>query len=240
MFGFLATAFNTILYIPLFNVLVWLYTHVGGDFGIAIILLTILIRILLSPVFVKSIKSQRLLQTLQPKVQEIQERHKDDKEKQTLEILQLYKQEKINPFSSLFLALIQLPVLLALYRVFWQGLNPGELAKLYPFVSNPIHIDALFLGLIDLSKPFIWFAILAGAMQFFQTKMLLEKQLQKPAQKKEVSQMIQTQMTYIFPVVTVIVLFNLPSALALYWIVSGIFSVAQQYLVLKKMPLPQK
>jgi membrane protein insertase Oxa1/YidC/SpoIIIJ len=74
------------------------------------------------------------------------------------------------------LALIQLPILIALYRVFWEGLNPKELAGLYEFVSNPGQINALFLGLIDLSKANYIFAVLAGLVQYFQTKMLLPKE----------------------------------------------------------------
>ena len=103
----------------LFNTLVWLYDHLPGrDFGVAIIALTIIIRFILYPLSVKTIKSQRALQGLQPKLQEVQKKYKDDREKQAKETLNLYRQEKINPFAGLFLALIQFPILIALYRVF--------------------------------------------------------------------------------------------------------------------------
>ena len=243
MFESLTNFFYTILYQPLFNSLVLLYNYVPGhDFGIAIILLTLIIRIVLFPLSVKAVVSQRNLQKLQPKMQEIQKKYKDDKEKQAKEILDLYKKEKINPFSGLLLALIQLPILIALYRVFWGGLNPKVLSSLYGFVLNPGHINPLFLHIIDLSKPNLIFAVLAGLTQFFQTKMLLPNNGKKiGGQNKEadLSQAMQKQMVYFLPVFTVIILLNLSSALGLYWTVSGLFSITQQYLIFRKKNGPQ-
>jgi len=237
MFESLINFFYVILYQPLFNFLVFLYNYVPGhDFGVAIILLTIIIRVILFPTSVKAVNSQRGLQKLQPKIQEIQKKHKDDKEKQAKEILDLYKKEKINPFAGLFLSLIQLPILIALYKVFWEGLNPSELANLYSFISNPGQINSLFIHLIDLSKPNMVLAVLAGVSQYFQTKMLLPKNTATGNEQKkgpDFSQMMQKQMTYFFPVFTIIILVNLPSALGLYWTISGIFSIVQQYLIIK-------
>jgi len=238
MFESIINFFYIILYQPLFNSLVILYNYIPGhDFGIAIIFLTLIIRIILFPISVKAVNSQRGLQKLQPKLQEVQKKYKDDKEKQAKEILELYKKEKINPFSGLLLALIQLPILIALYRVFWQGLDPKELTGLYSFVSNPGHINSIFLHIINLSKPNIIFAVLAGLVQYLQTKMLLPKDSpNKNNQGKDVdfSQAMQKNMTYFLPVFTVIILINLPSALGLYWIASGLFSVIQQYFIFKK------
>lgn len=235
MFNSLIHFFYIILYQPLFNALVSLYNYVPGhDFGIAIIFLTIFIRLILFPISIKAVNSQRTLQKLQPKIQELQKKYKDDKEKQAKEILELYKTEKINPFSGLLLAIIQLPILIALYQVFWSGLNPKELVVLYSFVTNPGQINALFLNLIDLSKPNLVFAILAGLTQYFQTKMLLPKSnVKKQNGELDFSQIMQKQMVYFLPAFTVIILLNLPSALGLYWTVSGFFSIAQQYFLLK-------
>lgn len=236
MFDLLVNIFDIFLYKPLFNSLVWLYNYMPGhDFGIAIIILTLIIRFLLYPLSIKAINSQKALQKLQPKVQEIQKKYKDNKEKQAKEMLELYKTEKINPFSGLFLAIVQLPILIALYRVFWLGLNPSELSNLYQFIFNPGQINAFFLGVIDLSKPNLIFAVLAGASQYFQTKMLMPpKNLSSDKKAADFSQIMQTQMTYFFPILTIIILFNLPSALGLYWTASGVFSIIQQYLILKK------
>ena len=243
MFESISNFFYVILYQPLFNSLVFLYNYIPGhDFGIAIISLTIIIRIILYPTSVKAVKSQRGLQKIQPQISELQKKYKDDKEKQAKEILDLYKKEKINPFSGLFLAFIQLPILLALYRVFMDGLNQKKLTALYSFVVNPGQINALFLHLINLSKPNIIFAILAGATQYFQTKMLIPANAPKIGQQNkgsDVSQMMQKQMLYFLPVFTVIILINLPSALGLYWTISGLFSIIQQYLIFKKDKKPE-
>jgi len=235
MFESLINFFYVILYQPLFNLLVALYNYIPGhDFGVAIILLTAIIRVILYPISVKAVRSQRGLQKLQPLMQEIQKKYKDDKEKQAKEILALYKSEKINPFSGLLLALIQLPILIALYRVFWGGLNPKQLSSLYSFIFNPGQINPFFLHLVNLSKPNIIFAILAGLTQYFQTKMLLPaKTPNNGGQANDLSVAMQKQMTYFMPVFTVIILLNLPSALGLYWVVSGLFSIAQQYLIFK-------
>ena len=124
MFGFLVDIFNITLYRPLFNLLVLFYNWLPWqDFGIAIILLTIVIRVILYPISVKALNSQLTLQKLQPKLQEIQKKYKNDKEKQAKATLDLYKKEKVNPFGWILLALIQLPILIALYSVFWNGLK---------------------------------------------------------------------------------------------------------------------
>ena len=238
MFKSLINFFYVILYQPLFNSLVILYNYFPGhDFGIAIILLTVIIRVILFPISVKAVKSQKGLQKLQPQMQEIQKKYKDDKEKQAKEILELYKKEKINPFSGLLLAFIQLPILIALYQVFWQGIKSKEVMGLYSFVINPGQINYLFLYTIDLSKPNLIFAVIAGLIQYIQTKMLIPQNTPNASGAKkemDISQMMQKQMLYFFPIFTVIILINLPSALGLYWIASGVFSIGQQYLIFKK------
>jgi YidC/Oxa1 family membrane protein insertase len=240
MFGAISNFFYIILYQPLFNSLVILYNYIPGhDFGVTIIALTLVVRVVLFPISLKAVNSQRGLQKLQPKMQEAQKKHKDDKEKQAKAILELYKTEKINPFSGLLLVLIQLPILIALYSVFRGGFDPKQLTSLYGFVFNPGHINPLFLHIIDLSKPNLIFAVLAGLTQYFQTKMLLPKndpKISGGSKQTDMAQVMQKQMTYFMPVFTIIILIGLPSALGLYWTISGLFSVIQQYLIFKKNP----
>src|SRR3989344_2192114 len=219
MFGFIADIFNAALYYPLFNSLIFIYNYLPGhDFGLAIILLTLIIRVILYPVAVKALHSQKALQALQPKLQEIQKKYKDDKEKQAKETLEMYRTEKINPFSGLLLALVQIPILIALYQVFWHGLRPEALDHLYSFVANPGQINAMFVGLVDLAKPNIPLAFVAGLLQFFQTKMLLPAQDKSKPKDTTMATMMQKQMVYFFPFITVIILWKLPSALGLYFI----------------------
>jgi len=241
--NFFISAFNTILYQPLFNALVFLYQFLPGkDFGLAIIVLTVIIRIILYPLMLKSIKSQKILSELQPKIQEIQQKYKNDKEKQTKEMMSLYQREKINPFGGCLPLLIQLPILIALFRVFSRGLEPGAISHLYSFVSDPGKINPMFFGLINLAESNLGLAIFAGISQFFQSKMLMLKNLRSPAGGGEIkktdktaqfSNIMQKQMLYFFPIFTVLILLRLPSAIALYWLVTALFSIFQQYLIIK-------
>lgn len=233
----LSTIFKTILYQPLFNFLILLYQYLPGhDFGAAVIVLTVSIKILLYPLGAQTIKSQKALSGIQPKIKEIQEKYKDNKERQTKEILELYKKEKINPFSGFLPLLIQVPILIALFwvlRMFTDGLSPTELENLYPFVSYPT-LNTKFLGMIDLVKPSIYIALLAGILQFFQTKMVSLKSGTNKKQTSNFSDQMQKQMQYFFPVFTVLILLRLPSAIGLYWLTTTLFTIVQQYVILRK------
>lgn len=236
---FLSDLFHIVLYQPLFNILILFYQYLPGkDLGIAIISLTLLIKILLYPLGVKATILQKSLNELQPKIKEIQEKYKGDRQKQTLEILALYKKENINPFAGIFISLIQVPILIALFLVFWGGLQSEKLNNLYSFVPSPGLINPLFLGILNLTQPSPLFAVLAGIGQFLQTKMLtpsLQTRAGQTHQKTtpDFSQIMQKQILYLFPFFTVVVLLKLPSAVGLYWLTTSIFSIAQQYFILK-------
>ena len=219
----LANAFNIILYRPLLNILILLYKYLPGhDFGVAVIILTILIKLLLYPLGNKAIKSQKALLTLQPKIKEIQEKYKDNKEEQAKALMALYKKEKISPFSGFLPLLIQLPVLIALYRVFWHGLQPEA------GIINPT-----FFGIINLSQPNIIMALLAGIFQFIQTKMSIPKQKNRK-QDSGLADQMQKQMQYFMPAFMVIILLRLPSAIGLYWITTTLFTIIQQYFIITR------
>ena len=234
----LITLFNTVLYQPLFNALILLYEYLPGhDFGLAVIVLTIIIRLLFYPLMAQSLKSQKSLSEFEPRIQEIQTKYKDDKEKQAQAMMELYRKEKINPLGGCLPLLLQLPILIALYQVFWRGFRPEALDGLYSFVPHPGVIDPLFLGAINLSQTSLVLAVLAGITQFFQTKMITSK-TSKPKSKDQMAQfsgMMQKQMLYFFPIFTVFILWKLPAAVGLYWIVTALFSIGQQYLIFKKL-----
>lgn len=233
MFDSFINLFNIILYKPLFNALIFLYECLPGhDFGIAVIVLTLTIRLVLYPSTVQSIKSQKALAQFQPKIQEIQKKYKDDKQKQAQAIMEFYKKEGINPLSGCLPLLIQLPILIALYRVFWRGLESGQMVHLYSFVPDPGIINPNFLGLINLSQPSAVLAVLAGILQFFQTKMLSPK-TESADKTSDFAQTMQKQMIYFFPAFTVFILLKLPAAIGLYWIIISMFSIIQQYFILK-------
>jgi len=232
--NFIGTIFNEALYRPLFNGLIFLYNIIPlHDFGLAIILLTIIIRLILYPLNQKAIRSQKALNELQPQIKELQTKFKSDRVKQSQALMDLYRANNINPASGCLPLLIQLPVLLALYQVFLNGLKPSSLNSLYSFIGRPAAINPMFFGLLDLSKSNYILAILAGALTFVQSKMMTPS-LSKNSSGSDFSTMISRQMLYLMPVVTVVIAWKLPAGLALYWIVITLFSIIQQYFITRK------
>ena len=236
MLGF----FHTILYQPIFNLFVGLYNIIpGNDVGVVILLITILIRLALYPSTNKSIKAQRNLQELQPKMEEIKKKYANDKQKQTQATMELYKNNKVNPMSSCLPMLIQLPILIALYMVLRDGLASTNIAQnLYSFVPNPGTIKSISFGFFDLSKPNIVLAVLAGVAQFVQAKTLSRKQAPKTAgtgsKDENMMSMMNKQMLYFMPVLTIIIGLQLPAGLTLYWFFSTVLMAAQQLILNKK------
>lgn len=191
----LGTLYNEILYRPLLNLLVGLY-NIFGDFGIAIIVVTVIVRAILYPVAKKSLEHQKQLKKIQPKMKELQEKHKDDKEKLTQEMMALYKEHNFNPASGCLPMIIQFIILIALYRVFITGIDLDS-NYLYNFITHPGKLNTSFLGLFDLGTKSMnvnfgdlfkgnfgkgleimnWggvvLALLAGAAQFLQTKLMI-------------------------------------------------------------------
>jgi len=223
--------FNNLLYQPLFNALILLYGYLPGhDFGIAVIILTILIRLLLHPLMAGSIKSQKALAGLQPKIQEIQEKFKSDQKKQAEELMLLYKKEKINPFAGFLSLFIQLPLLIALYRVFWKGLQFQEIPQLYSFIPYPEIFNTTFLGIINLSEANTVLAVIAAVIQFIQMKTLTSstKNLNKKGKTNQFLEVFQKQTVFFIPFITFFFLLKLPAAIALYWTTTSLFSIGQQ------------
>lgn len=226
--------FHEILYRPLFNGLIFLYNVIPlHDFGVAIILLTIIIRLVLYPLNQKAIVSQKKLSQLQPQIKEIQAQYPADKVKQSQALMEFYKKNNINPASGCLPLLIQLPILIALYQVFWNGLNPDSLRLLYSFVASPERVNPMFLGLINLANPNYIFAILAGIFTFWQSKMMVGFQ-PAASQGQDFSAAINKQMVYFMPLVTIFISWKLPAGLTLYWVVTTLAGIIQQYFVIKK------
>ncbi len=229
--GFL---FNEALYRPLFNGLIFLYNAIPfHDFGVAIILLTITIRLILYPLNQKAITSQKALGLLQPQIKEIQSKYSTDKVKQSQVLMEFYKKNNINPASGCLPLLIQLPILIALYQVFWNGLKPESLNALYSFVSRPEAINPMFLGLINLAKANAMLAILAGIFTFWQSKMMVGLQ-PSVGQGSGFSATMNKQMLYFMPLFTIFIAWKLPAGLTLYWVVTTLAGILQQYYVIKK------
>lgn len=230
--------YNLVLFQPLLNLLVYLYNHIG-DIGISIIIITVLIRIILLYPSFKALKSQRALQELQPKIKDLQNKHKDNKEDQTKALMEFYKENKVNPFSSCLPMLVQLPIIFALYRVFREGLSTIKSEHLYSFIIAPENINTMFLGFLNMAETNIFLAVLAGILQFIQSKLMLSKtQNNQPKNKSsqglaDMSGMLGKQMTYLMPAMTVFIAMSLPSGLALYWVTTTLFAIGQQYVIMR-------
>lgn len=241
--------FHTIFFQPIYNLLIWLYGILPvSDIGIAIILLTIIVKAITYPLAVLQIKQQREMQELQPKIEEIRRRLKDDQDAQAKELMELYKKEKVNPAAGCWPLLIQIPIFIALYQALSKGLVAGGFGDLYPFVSTPSTIQSMFLGLVDLTKPNYVLAILAGLIQFLQTKHILKPPaatvtpppadvaVTEGSKDESMAAMMNKQMTYVMPLVTVFIGISLPAGLTLYWLVMSALQFAQQLYVVKRMP----
>lgn len=233
----MANIFTTIFYQPILNLLVWIYNIIPGhDIGLAIIVLTIIVKIVLYPLSKKSLEGQRSLQTLQPKLDEIKKKFANDKEAQSRAMMELYKQEKVNPLSSCLPLLIQLPFFWAIFRVFRDELSGKAVILVYSFISNPGTLNPIAFGFLDFSKPHIALAILAGVSQYVQAKMM-PKQPTPAAGSTENSMMsaMNKQMLYFMPALTVFICLSLPSGLAFYWFISTLLTIAQQWYMFRSI-----
>lgn len=228
--------FHSFIYQPIFNALVFLYDTIPGhDLGIAIILLTVIIRLLLYPLSQKQIESQKKMQEIQPEIKRIQEKYKNDKEKQGRELMNFYKEKKVNPASGCLPLVVQIVFIIALYQALVAGINFTECKDLYSFVACPERIGTSFLGIMDLAKPSLVLAILTAAAQFFQTKMMMAKTKGAAVSGKgDFAQIMNQQMLYLGPLLTLFIGARFPAGLPLYWLVMTLFMIAQQYWVVTR------
>ncbi|MDO8536834.1 MAG: YidC/Oxa1 family membrane protein insertase [bacterium] len=225
--------YDQILYIPLLNTLIFLYNTIAlHDLGLAIIFLTILIRLILFPVFHKSAQHQALAQRLQPEIKRLQELHKGDREKQTRAIMDLHKEHGTSPFSGFLLLIVQIPIMIVLFQIFKASLTPEFFDGLYSFIRRPETIETTFLGLINLKDTNILIVGLVALAQYFQGKMSLAKQ--NPGQLSP-AEKASRHMIFIGPAITLVVFYSLSAAVNLYFLVSSLFSLLQQAIVNKKM-----
>lgn len=219
--------YNEILFRPLFNLMVYIHGVIpGGDLGLTIIILTVIIRILFIPLSLKTIKSQQLLKELSPKIEEIKEKFKNDMTAQSAATMKLYKDNNINPLAGCLPLLIQIPILIALYQVFIKGISEESLALLYSFISSPDMIKHNFLGLFDITMNSRLLTLIAGGMQFIQSRQSMALQSDSISNKELAS--FSRQMLYFFPVMIIVIGWNLPAGLILYWITTTVFSVLEQ------------
>ncbi len=235
------TLWDAAFYRPIYNTLIYLTDIMPGhDLGWAIIVLTILIRIILLIPNQKALEQQKKLQKIQPKIAELQKKYEGDQQKIGEETLKLWKEHKVNPMGSCLPMLLQLPVLIALYSAISNGLDAGSTYFLYEPLKgfNIDTIHANFLGILDLSVPnIIVLPIILAVLQFIQMKLSLgNAKAKKDAASKDKkadapsdpNAMMSKSMTYFFPVMIGFMAMGFPAGVSLYWGVSTIFGILQQ------------
>ncbi len=222
----------------MFNAFVALY-NIIPDVAAVILILTIIIKAILYPLTTASIKAQKSMTELQPKLEALKKQHKDNQQLLAQETMKLYKEHKVNPFGSCLPILIQLPVFIALYMVLRAGLTGNDFNALYSFVQNPGTINTTTIGGISLHDPSPVLALLAGLAQFFQAKMMIGKQPPKApavdgAKDENMMAMMNKQMLYMMPVMTFFIGLKLPAGLSLYWFFSTLLTALQQWVLFRK------
>jgi len=231
--------FHTVFYNPIYNALVALMALVpGGDVGIAVIILTIIIRLILLPFSLSAARTQRAMKVLEPKIKDLKEKHKGDKEKEAIETLALYREARVNPFISMLTVFIQIPILLALYWVFrYEPFSTVNTALVYAFTPVPHSVSLEFIGLISVTGKSIVLAALAGISQFFQAHISLSGMAQNntSATQGSFQQVMNMQLKYVFPLLIATISYTTSGAVALYFITTNLAGVLQEWYVRRTM-----
>lgn len=232
----ISNVFHAVFFLPLYNALVWLSAVLpGADIGLAIVVLTLLVKIALFPLQHRVNKTQRVLKQLEPKLQELKEKHADNRAEHAKKMMELYKEHGVNPFSGFLVLLIQLPILLALFWVFKDSflLKPEWI---YSFVTVPAITNTIFLGFLDIAARSYVLAVFVGLSQFLQIR-LMSPALAPVTDSKnhslaaDFSRTLNLQMRYTMPVIITFVAISLPAALSLYWLTSNLFAIGHELVI---------
>jgi YidC/Oxa1 family membrane protein insertase len=230
-----------LIYTPLYNALVYIVGHVPlGDVGIALIILTVIVKTLLHPLSRNAQKTQIVMKEIQPQLAEIKKKYEKDPVAQYREMSALYKQNDIRPLGSFMLIFLQIPIILGLYQVFIHGGLPAiDPNLLYSFVSVPESVSMSFLGVVDLAQKSIVLAIIAGAFQSLQGFLLPQPAMtDEKSFANDFAKSLQLQTKYVFPVLIAFISYTASSAVAVYFIVSSIFSICELLIIKRSQKKP--
>lgn len=206
------------------------------DLGLAIVVFTVFVKLIILPLSQKGVKTQAKIKQIEPQIKEIKEKYKD-KQEQALKTMELYRLHKINPLSGFLQILIQIPIIFALYFIFLKAGFPDiRIELLYSFVPIPTHVETTFLNLIDVTQKSVTLAFLAGATQFIQARLSSPKTEVKSGNRSlgdDFARSMSLQMKYVFPVIIFFIAYSISAAIALYLATSNIFMIAQEMYVKK-------
>jgi YidC/Oxa1 family membrane protein insertase len=230
--------YHTFFFNPIYNALVLLSDLLPwADAGIIVVLITVLVRLVIFPLSRKAVVTQVQMSQIAPDLEKIKEKYKDNPEEQARRTLELYRERKVNPFSGIFVILLQIPIIIALYQIFLHaGFPTIDPSLLYSFIDVPSEISPVFLGL-DLTHKSILLALMAAVVTFFQIRLATKGQM-KPkgnAFADNLTRSMQTQMKYFFPVLVFFISYKISGVIALYWLTTNLFSIAQEIFVRRKL-----
>ena len=228
--------YTEIIYRPLLNGLVFIYGIIPyHDLGVSILLLTILVRIILHPTVVSTVKTQLVMPRVQIRMKEIQKKYKDNKEEQAKQSMAVYKEFGIHPLSFIVPILIQIPVFLALFQVFRTGILLQNPSLLYPFIPAIGAFNPLAFGFINFTQRSITLAVLAGISQFLQGRYSPKPPDMKGSTTDDVARAMKWQATFMFPILFTGFALFLPAALSFYWTVTNVVAIVQQLWIQKHL-----
>lgn len=237
--GFFGKIWTSVFYQPIYNFLLFLINVMPGkNLGLAIILLTLIIRSLLFGPSHKAMKQQKKVAEIQPKLNKIREKYKNDQQKLAEETMKVWKENKVNPMGSCLPLLIQFPILIALFYVIQDGLNPDKTYLLYSFMQGFQFqdIQTMFLNVLPLTQKnaYVLPAIIGG-LQFVQLKLSLSNNNKNKDknEKKSETEAMQNMMIYFMPAMIAVFTASLPAGVGLYWGTSTLFGIIQQIFVNK-------
>ena len=236
--------FHNFIYLPIYNLVVYVLDVLpGGDLGIAVIIATLIVKLVLVPVSLSAIRTQRMMRVIEPELKELRERLKDDKEAQAKEMLALYKKHNVKPFSSILLLFIQIPIVLGLYFVCLNVAKGIDPSFLYSFVPNPEFVSPLFLSLFPVATGSIVLAVIAGLTQLAQAWYAIpvppKSTAEKPTMQEELGRTMALQARFVFPLLIGAFAYT-SGALALYFAASNVFMLAQEFIVRTFYPKPKE
>ena len=234
---------HTFFFDPVYNSLVFFIDVIpGGDVGLAIIATVFLVKTILLPISIKAAKTQRIMKEIEPQLKELKVTHKDDREAQSRAMMQIYRDAGMNPFASIFLILIQIPVVISLYFSVYSGggiaLPAINTAILYGWVAEPLAVSMNFLGAIDITQRSVALAVAAAVTQYIVVTLTMPKLAPKeagaaPDMKADFARNMQVQMKYMMPILIGIVAYSISAAIALYFLVSNLVAIGQEYFIRK-------
>ena len=238
MFSFI---WHTFFFDPVYNGLVFFIDVIpGGDVGLAIVAITVLVKLLLFPLSIKAARTQKVMREIEPKLKEIKEKHKNDREAQARAMMAIYREAGLNPFASILLIIIQIPIVIALYfsvaPVGQFSLPDINLDLLYSFIPPPPAVSMMFLGVIDIAARSLPLALLAGVTQYIHANLSLPKPEPRKADttpdfKEDFTRTMYTQMRFVMPVIIFFVAYTISAAIALYFVVSNLMAILQEFIV---------